>query len=208
MSMEELDLLKKDWKRNENTFHQISEDTLSKMIHKKSSSIVKWILIISILEVSVWTLLSICFDSDATLKKIFTNEILFYIKLFNILNYVVIAIFIGLFYKNYRAISVLKSTKQMMSDIIKTRKTVQYYVWYNLGMIAISMTAVFILVFNLNPQIHKLNLTSGAFAIIILICLLAVVIFVVIFWLLYRLLYGILLRKLNRNYNELKKIDL
>ena len=29
-----------------------------------------------------------------------------------------------------------------------------------------------------------------------------------IIWLFYRLLYGILLRKLYRNYNELKKIDL
>ena len=37
--MEELDLLKKDWKRNENSFEQVSEVDIYKMLHKKSSSI-------------------------------------------------------------------------------------------------------------------------------------------------------------------------
>ena len=46
--MKELDLLKKDWKKNSDSFEQISEKEIYKMIHKKSSSIVKWILIISI----------------------------------------------------------------------------------------------------------------------------------------------------------------
>ena len=45
----ELDLLKKDWK-NKTNFEQVTESDIYKMIHKKSSSIVKWILIISILE--------------------------------------------------------------------------------------------------------------------------------------------------------------
>jgi hypothetical protein len=48
MNMKELDLLKKDWKKSTASFEQISELELYKMIHKKSSSIVKWILIISI----------------------------------------------------------------------------------------------------------------------------------------------------------------
>jgi hypothetical protein len=48
MNMKELDLLKKDWKKSTVSFEQISELELYKMIHKKSSSIVKWILIISI----------------------------------------------------------------------------------------------------------------------------------------------------------------
>ena len=46
--MEELDLLKKYWKKSEDTFEQVSEVEIYKMLHKKSSSIVKWILIISI----------------------------------------------------------------------------------------------------------------------------------------------------------------
>jgi hypothetical protein len=45
--MKELDLLK-DWQKNKDSFEQVSEIEIYRMIHKKSSSIVKWILIISI----------------------------------------------------------------------------------------------------------------------------------------------------------------
>ena len=47
--MKELDLLKKDWQKND-AFEQVSEVDIYKMLHKKSSSIVKWIFIISILD--------------------------------------------------------------------------------------------------------------------------------------------------------------
>ena len=40
--MKELDLLKKDWQKSDNSFEQVSEIEIYKMIHKKSSSIVKW----------------------------------------------------------------------------------------------------------------------------------------------------------------------
>jgi hypothetical protein len=53
--MKELDLLK-DWQKNKDSFEQVSEIEIYRMIHKKSSSIVKWILIISIMEVLLWTL--------------------------------------------------------------------------------------------------------------------------------------------------------
>jgi hypothetical protein len=39
--------IKKDWQKSDNSFNQISETEIYKMIHKKSSSIVKWILIIA-----------------------------------------------------------------------------------------------------------------------------------------------------------------
>ena len=48
--MEELDLLKKAWKKEECSFDQVSEKDIYGMLHQKSSSIVKWILIISIVE--------------------------------------------------------------------------------------------------------------------------------------------------------------
>jgi len=48
--MDELDLLKKDWQNKEEHLPKLSYNELYNMIWKKSSSIVKWILIISILE--------------------------------------------------------------------------------------------------------------------------------------------------------------
>jgi hypothetical protein len=91
--MKELDLLKKIGK-SDNSFNQISETEIYKMIHKKSSSIVKWILIISILEVLLWTCLSFCFDSDGYLKKIEQAEIITLLTVLNYFNYGVVLAFI------------------------------------------------------------------------------------------------------------------
>lgn len=206
--MEELDLLKKDWKKNENSYQQISEVDIYKMLHKKSSSIVKLILIISILEVGLWATISLFLNTDEYLKSMNGEFMIEYSKYLNLFNYVVIAVFIFMFYKNYRAISTITSTKQLMKDILKTRKTVKYYVWYNLGMMVISMIIGFILAFSLNPKIHEITSNNKVFIFTILFCGVALVLFVGLFWLFYRLLYGSLLRKLFRNYNELKKIDL
>jgi hypothetical protein len=206
--MEELDLLKKDWKKSENSYQQVSEVDLYKMLHRKSSSIVKWILIISILEVLLWTAISIFYNSDEYLIKTHHENLIGYFKYLTIFNYGVIAVFIFFFYKNYKAISTITSTKQLMKDILKTRKTVKYYVGYNLGMIAVSMVIGFVLVFTTDPKMHELSLNGKAILIMTIVCVLTIVISVGIFWLFYRLLYGILLRKLFRNYNELKKIDL
>ena len=57
--MKELDLLKKDWKKNAASFEQISENEIYKMIHKRSSSVVKWIFIISILELGLGLVLGL-----------------------------------------------------------------------------------------------------------------------------------------------------
>jgi len=206
--MEELDLLKKDWKKNENSFQQISEVDIYKMIHKKSSSIVKLILIISILEMVLWAGISMFYNSDDYLIKTHNEYLIDYFKYITIFNYVVVIAFILMFYKNYRAISTITSTKQLMKDILKTRKTVKWYVWYNLAMIAVSMVIGFVLVFSLDPRIHQLTSKHNALLIMIAFCTICIVVIVGVFWLFYRLLYGILLRKLYKNYNELKKIDL
>jgi len=206
--MEELDLLKKDWKKNENSFEQVSEVDIYKMLHKKSSSIVKWILIISILEVLLWTGISLVYNSDEYFIKTHSEYLIEYFKYLTIFNYAVVAVFIYMFYKNYRAISTITSTKQLMKDILKTRKTVQYYVWYNLGMMVVSMIIGFALVFNVDPKIHELTSKGNAMILMIAFCTVCILVFVGLFWLFYRLIYGILLRKLFRNYNELKKIDL
>ncbi|TDE42786.1 hypothetical protein E0I26_13050 [Flavobacterium rhamnosiphilum] len=210
--MKELDLLKKDWQKNTNSFEQVSEIEIYKMIHKKSSSIVKWIFIISILEVLLWTSLNVCFSSDDYLKKMNHEEIILYLDIFNYFSYGVMLVFIYFFYKNYVTISATVSTKQLMKDILKTRKTVQYYVWYNLGMIVLSSIIAFYITFAYNPEMNVLKnqiTTNGkAMAITIGFLILTTLVFFGAFWLFYRVVYGILLRRLYANYKELKKIDL
>ena len=104
--MDELELLKKQWQRREEDFPQLSYADIYKMLLKKSSSIVKWIFLISIGEIIFWT--SLLFLMPESSKK-FTDDIgLHNTMLFlNILYYLVFGTFIFLFYKNYLKISVL-----------------------------------------------------------------------------------------------------
>lgn len=212
--MEELDLLKKAWQKDTHSFEQVSEMEIYRMLHKKSSSIVKWILIISVLEVLLWTAISFLFNIDEDLKKMIGEDLILYFRVLNYFNYAVIIGFIFLFYKNYIKISTTASAKQLMKDILRTRKMVQYYVWYNLGMITLSMFLGFAMSYFYNPEMsilkEKIAHESGHKTLFITcgVLFLTTVVFVGVFWLFYKLLYGILLRKLNRNYKELKKIDL
>lgn len=209
--MEELDLLKKDWQK-ENAFEQVSELEIYKMLQQKSSSIVKWIFIISILEIMLWTVISVFFNTDDYLKNIKHEELDFYFEALTVFNYAVILVFIYLFYKNYVAISTTVSIKQLMKDILKTRKTVQCYVWYNLGMVALSLLFGFYIAFAYNPDVallmDKIGHNTKVMVITIGVFVLIIGAFLGLFWLFYRLLYGTLLRRLFANYKELKKIDL
>ncbi|KAF2329306.1 hypothetical protein [Flavobacterium nitrogenifigens] len=209
--MKELDLLKKDWQKNSDSFQQISENEIYKMIHRKSSSIVKWILIISILEISFWTFSNIFINTDDVLHKMNHPEIVTALEFLTYFNYVVVLIFVYIFYKNYKTISTTIATKSLMSAILKTRKTVQYYVWYNLGMIVITAILSFFIAFVYNPDMEflreKLAMNGKAMFVTIGILFLVILGFFGLFWCFYRVIYGTLLRRLYTNYKELKKID-
>ncbi|WP_427872790.1 hypothetical protein [Flavobacterium sp. MMS24-S5] len=209
--MKELDLLKKDWQKNSASFQQISENEIYKMIHRKSSSIVKWILIISIVEISFWTFSNLFINTDDVLRKMNHPEIVTALEFLTYFNYVVVLIFVYIFYKNYRTISTTIATKSLMSAILKTRKTVQYYVWYNLGMIVITAILSFFIAFVYNPDMEflreKLAMNGKAMFVTIGILFLVILGFFGLFWCFYRIIYGTLLRRLYANYKELKKID-
>lgn len=216
--MEELDLLKRDWKKNESSFEQVSEAAIYNMIHKKSSSIVKWILIISILEFVLWNVISFFFLGDGYIKKKYGNDIFKYVveinTIYNIINYAVVACFIYLFYKNYKRISTITSTKQLMNDILKTRKTVQYYVWFNILFFVFGSLVILYVQLNYDSKylkiIDKIHHDTSYLLLLksVGIVLGSLLIIVSLIWVFYKLLYGILLRKLNKNYKELEKIDL
>ena len=112
--MKELDLLKKDWKKDTNTFEQLSEGTIYKMIQKHSSSLAKWILIISILEFLILNGISL-FINDEKIDGFLIKHP--YLEIINYLNYLVVISFIVIFYKKYRSISVLDSSKNLIEQI-------------------------------------------------------------------------------------------
>lgn len=212
--MDELELLKKDWKKRESSFQQIGENEIYGMLHKRSSSIVKWIVIISVLELVLWASISFFTADEEYFKTLKLYHLETAMPVISAVNYGVILYFIYLFFKNYRSINTTDTIKQLMQSIIKTRKTVKYYVWYNLAMTAFSFILVFIFQFMYDPNIRKIidkmsqNIDANTFYIIMLVVYAAIIaIFIGLIWLFYRLLYGILLKRLQKNFDELKKID-
>lgn len=212
--MDELEILKKDWKKNENTFDQVTEKEIYGMLHKRSSSIVKWILIISILELLLWSGITFLTADEEYFKTLEMYHLDTIMPIISVINYGVILFFIYLFFKNYKTINTTDTVKQLMQSILKTRKTVKYYVWYNLGMTAFSFILVFIFQFMYDPNIQKLiekmskTVSVNTFyCIMILVYIAVIILFIGLIWLFYRILYGILMRRLQKNYNELQKID-
>jgi len=212
--MDELELLKRDWKKKENSFNQISEKEIYSMLHKTSSSIVKWILIISILEILLWSSITFLTADDEYFKTLEMYHLNTVMPIITFVNYAVILVFIYLFYKNYKAINTTESVKALMQNILKTRKTVKYYVGYNIGMAVFGFVLVFIFQFLYDPNIRTMtdkvseSMNSNLFILlIIMIYAVIIAVFVGVIWLFYKLLYGILMRRLQKNYNELSKID-
>jgi hypothetical protein len=204
--MKELDLLKKDWQKND-AFEQVSEVEIYKMLHHKSSSIVKWILIVSILEFVVINGIAFLLNDPKYDAFIRLHP---FISFLEKLNYLVIILFIYCFYRNYKAISVLHSAKTLIKHILKTRKTVTYYIYWNIIIGGFSGAMTGVESFNEGWKAGS-NRTENTQEILdsnyITIAIMALVIMGII-WLFYKLLYGRFLNKLKDNYTELKKIDL
>lgn len=212
--MEGLDLLKKDWNKREKGFPEFSENDIYGMIHKRSSSIVKWIFIISILEVLFWTGIQFLLVDDDYKKIVENYHLSEFLQVSTIVHYAVLVIFIVLFYLNFQNISTGSSVKTLMNNILKTRKIVNYYVWYNIIVMFISMVFVWknMITYdaNLNDVLEKSVSTgseTGFWVGVLITMVLMIAVAGGILWLFYRLVYGILLKRLQKNYQELERIE-
>ncbi|HYD92078.1 MAG TPA: hypothetical protein VEA37_11410 [Flavobacterium sp.] len=212
--MDELDLLKKDWKKNGDKYPKVSEKEIYAMLHKKSSSIVKWILIISILEFIFWVGLTFLLKDSPSSKKLETFNIDHITIPLTIGSYLIIGYFTYLFYMNYRKITTTDNVKNLMSNILRTRKTVSSYIYVNLAYFIITSAIILIITFNKDGDmislVNKMEAQGKAGMVYLIYILGAIIIIgllVLLIWLFYRVIYGLLLKRLLRNYNELKKID-
>ena len=210
--MDELELLKKDWKKNDTQFKQVSENEIYGMLHKSSSSIVKWIFIISVLEIALWTALGFLTNNDTYWKMLDKYHLKTFMLVVSVINYSVIIFFIYRFYNNYRKINATDSVNHLLKNIIESRKTVKQYVTYNLLMIGFLLIVVFVAQTMYEPKlqeiIHKFGSDSNkGYFIVFAFYFIFILVFTFVIWLFYRVIYGFFLRRLKRNYNELQKIE-
>ena len=200
--MDLLENYKKAWDNQPKETSTFSAVEIYKLAHSKSSSIVKWIFIIGLLEFVVLNSLYFVIDIDtayAEYKKMGLENFIFYSQ---IVAYAILFYFLVIFYLNYRRISATDATYELMKKIIKTRKTVRNYVLFNLSYMALMMIVV--TVTSINTNLNALN--NKQIILIIITTLIVTLLILGVLWLFYQLLYGILLKKLNRNYKELAKL--
>lgn len=214
--MDELELLKRDWRKKGKDLPKLSFDEIYKMIWKKSSSIVKWIFIISLIEFSLPLLLYLLPSMAKSLAIWRDLGLGSFLLISNIVQYGVIFYFIFQFYKRYREISTLDNAKQLLANILKTRRTVKYYVIFCLSLIILSFLVMAMGIYlsddpmaalgytnkmqNISPEYIKTTMIVSVLAIGIITTL--------VMGFIYFLLYGLLLKKLNKNYKELKELDM
>lgn len=213
---DELELLKRDWQKKEAELPTLSYEEIHKMIWKKSSSIVKWILIISILEFTIPQLLLFVPGLEESMQIYDHIGVSNYLFALSLVIYVVAIYFIFQFYRRFKEISVLDNSKNLMKKILRTRKTVKHYVLFSLSMILVTIIIMLVGVYlnddithivpelgdkleNVSPDKLRMTLmlTLGIFGLVFTLFMGGV----------YFVLYGLLLRKLNKNYAELKQLE-
>lgn len=212
--MDELDKLKNHWQKSEAAFTQVSEKEIYGMLHKKSSSVVKWILILSIVEFAFWLLLSFFLKDNPNAKRV-ENFHMDYITIpMSCISYGIIIYFFFIFYKNYKKITATDNVKNLMASILKTRKTVSNYIFVNILYVIVCSIVLFAMYFYNDEQLINAFQQSEAhgnvvsfYIMYIVMAVVTIGILILIVWLFYKLVYGFLLKRLYRNYEELKKID-
>ena len=211
--MDLLENYKKAWDNQPEEVQQLSTADIYKMAHSKSSSIVKWIFIVGLLELGFW--LSINFLVPDSFYKIYEDlNLKKQAFFFTVLHYIVILIFLYFFYTSFKKISVIDNTKSLIQRILHIRKTVKFYVYYNLAIVFLTSLALNIVLISdsdklmkvMNPKNMSVDINQ-LITITIISQVIAILIFMALLWLFYKLIYGILLKKLTLNYKELITLD-
>lgn len=201
--MDGLDLLKQHW-NGDNNFPKIERNELQTMLHRSSSSIVKWIFIICCLEFALWLALSILLPvekEDFLILQIIDG-------IYNIVFYAIIFYFIFQFYSLLIKIKTTNSTKKLMESILAVRKNAHQYIQFNILAAYLAFALQFI------QLVIGKYLAGNSWGEMIFVIVLGAILFTLfgllfiwLFKLYFKVLYGFLLKKLNKNYDELTRLE-
>ena len=209
--MNKLDALKKEWK-NQKFDLQLSKEELYRLTQKKSISSIKWIFIFSCVEFFAYILFPFLipdyFEAFEYYRSIHLYEFSIVI---NILGYSILSYFMIQFYLNYNKIKTSDSISILIETIIKSRKSVNKYIIYNLGVFIVFLTVILINAFRYDENyINLLNQdVAGQGSIIKMVVVIIIIMILVLAALIgfYYLVYGRYFLKLKRHIQELKQIE-
>ena len=209
--MDELELLKKDWKENKSDdFKNYTEQELFAMTKERSVSIAKWVFIIALLELGFWFLIGYLASSSEDSKH---EDIPFVDVVFNVMDIISILlpfVFIAsLLYLNFK-IRTEENPKKLMEKILLMKKCIQWYIRIFLGEIVVFFIISMILIFYTRYHTLEAEEIEGLYF-FVFIAFIPLLVFIFIFALflrfIYHLVYGKLLHKLKQNYEELSRME-
>ncbi len=204
----ELDQFKSDWK-NLKVDKKYSNKEIFSMLKRKSTSAVRWIFLLSVIELvlGVVALSFIGFSQyhKDTVKALGDWSIPY--EGLMIIAYIITFYFIYKFFIAFKKIKVESSVQALSKQIINFRKTVMQYIYFNLGMgLIITPFAIARTLGMLNPEDQEKLQDPNTFWAFVLMVVLVVIIYFVFIVLYFYLVYGTFLRRLKNNLIALKEV--
>lgn len=208
----ELDDLKSAWKSIPDE-KKYDRDKIFNMLKKKSTSTIQWFFKFTLTELTLVVLFTLISIAKG---KLITGESLSFENSFFYRNYIIgsactilfTLLFLIYSYNTYQKIKINDSVKNLMNHIIRYRKIVNFFIFFQvIALISISTPYYFELGKNIyidkigsNYDINKAD-TVGYIAVGI-----AIVLILIITTIYYGVIYWLFLRKLSKNLYELKDI--
>ena len=205
--MDELKSLKNKW-ANQKFDKQYSAEELNGLLQKKSKSSIKYIFYLSVTEfflyISIPFIVPNYYESFDYYKSLNLYEFSIAIS---VIGYILLLYFMLRFFRNYKRISVTDSVKGHLSTILNTRRAVNQYIYFSLGILLVFLCVVMYSALLFDENLVAFQEKKDSIVMIIFIIGIVISLIIGVFGLLYYFLYGRLLNPLKKNEKELMNIN-
>lgn len=216
----DIDSLKKTW-QDQTISDGYNQDEIEVMLNRKSRNYVKYILWISVAEFVIFGLINFIALFSTDFHTDFTNilnrlqiknqsQVEFSLdRIYNwmkILSLVITGVFVVIFYRNYKKITIESNLKKFIIHILDFKKAVNLFIFSNVILLLLfigSFTSF--IIFTIRKQ--NIEIDNPTFWGLITGVVFSLLICIIIILLYYRIAYGIILKRLSKNLKQLKKID-
>ncbi len=215
-----LDQYKKTW-QEQPIEQKYSNAEILKMLNKKSTNYIKYIVWISIFEFSFFLALTIYYlfnDEDVSnyllmLEKlgiqnspqILSNFEHLYFAM-KVLSLIVTGVFVVKFVLNFKRIKVESNLKKFILQIVKFKNTVNIFIVTNILLLVVFTAILSYFVFH-TLQAQNIDLPRDTSIGLLVGLLLTTLLSVLFIWLYYRIVYGIIMKRLGTHLKQLKEIE-
>ena len=188
--MKDLKQLKEQWAQ-QNFDKQYSKEELNNFLQQKSTYSIKWIFYLSIAELFLYMSLPLFLPNYMESFTFYKTLNLFGFSIITtLIGYLLLVYFMWRFFQNYRKISISSSVNEHLSTILNTRRAVNQYFYFNIGLLLIFTLVVFIRAFQSNNNFMGPKQEDISIVMICFIIGIVVAMVLGFFGLLYYFVYG------------------